>query len=113
MGRKCLKFNRHPWSWMALFQTHASCMLAECNLNPLCLMHFFACFIICRYAVPESPFSVPVKVGSQELNELISSLLSSNGTYKYNIIMAPSILNFSLSQGGGGGGGGGRGHSHI
>ena len=65
-------------------------------------MHFFACFIICRYAVPESPFSVPVKVGSQELNELISSLLSSNGTYKYNIIMAPSILNFSLSQGGGG-----------
>jgi len=31
-----------------------------------------------RYAVPETPFSVPVKVGSQELNELISSLLSSN-----------------------------------
>ena len=34
-----------------------------------------------RYAVPETPFSVPVKVGSQELNELISSLLPSNGMY--------------------------------
>jgi len=33
---------------------------------------------ICRYAVPETPFSVPVKLGSKELNELISSLLSSN-----------------------------------
>lgn len=31
-----------------------------------------------KYAVPESPFSVPVKVGSQELNELINSLLSSH-----------------------------------
>ncbi|KAM7447635.1 WD repeat-containing protein 12 [Porites harrisoni] len=31
-----------------------------------------------RYAVPENPFSVPVKVGSQELNELISSLLVLN-----------------------------------
>lgn len=34
-----------------------------------------------RYAVPETPFSVPAKVGSQELDELISSLLSSNGMY--------------------------------
>ncbi|XP_020604826.1 ribosome biogenesis protein WDR12 homolog [Orbicella faveolata] len=31
-----------------------------------------------RYSVPETPFSVPVKLGSQELNELISSLLLSN-----------------------------------
>lgn len=31
-----------------------------------------------KYAVPESPFSVPVKVGSQELNELFNSLLSSH-----------------------------------
>ena len=38
-----------------------------------------------RYAVPETPFSVPVKVGSQELNELISSLLSSNGMYRYRL----------------------------
>ncbi|XP_068743459.1 ribosome biogenesis protein WDR12 homolog [Montipora capricornis] len=35
-----------------------------------------------KYAVPNTQFSVPIKVGSQELNELINSLLSSNAVEK-------------------------------
>jgi len=53
---------------------------------------------ICRYAVPETPFSVPVKLGSKELNELISSLLSSNGKYASRLMVTVDLQGPILSN---------------